>query len=490
MKKIIVSLLALALVISMAACGTVAENSDAEKTTGTVPETSGDAATENVEGTGNAEQPETETAAPETETTVPETEATEPAEPTEPAPYMDELEARYWADSPNGSHIREIRNESGEKAVVCINGQGYITVTLDAGETALSGVYEGAFVTSTDSTVRIRSAKDGAILFEETIDENMLAVPADAPFPDGVALYIVRKNESYKGVTYEIGFVDVKGHWVMEMTDDCAMFDYIAEGGSLDYFGASGISNIRYCGENTVLFYCSDYVCRLYNIKNDQVYDLSAAEAYYVDTDDSMLYSGFSFENGRSDPILSWDHYVVIYPDGTVQAFPSQAAGIAISGDEPYYDEAGGALYFLREEGYGYEEAVLMVTDNTGRIIKKHQGVNAKTAIGFLENKTAPVIIENQEGSLYYTLVGLDGEFLFEPVKTPYKYVVDAQTGAISDSWEYGLGWFVVIDGEGNQLLAVEECPVLGEVSVRNGILAYDIYENGNSFKVYLDLSK
>ncbi len=450
--------------------------------------------TSDMEQAGGAATAVSESSTPDTESVPPEemtvpTETTIPAEtgPVEEKPagqYMEELAARYWADEKGGGHIREIELENGERKTVCIDNRGYITATIEPDEKALSGVYGGIYVTETDSCIRIRSASDGSVIFEEATDENTKAYLFDEPFYDGYVLYMVNKKETYNGVTYEIGFVNNKGQWVMEMNSNAKLFDYIEDGGTLSYF-----EDLRYCGADMLIFACEDYTNRLFHIINNTVLTVVAPEDEYFM---GRLHDELLFENGKSKPL-----YIEAYPpveailhaDGSYELIPNTPYDdVPILGmfDGKYFDANTNTTYYLRaDSAYTFEEAKVYVTDNTGRIIKTYTNFRIKSD-GFMGNGTAPIMITNQEGTDYYTLIGTDGEFLFEPIKVNHLRVYDYETGMslIADYGEVS-GQLAVYNGRGELLFELPEDVRLYEDSMRNGVLRYVVEEEFAKYEEY-----
>lgn len=474
MKKYLTLLLALLMVFSLWACEGQDDEDDwdddavAESTLRSGEDPSGE------DIPAQTEQPvQTEPSVP--EQTVPETQPAVPSQPEQDMPYMDQLAARYWADEEGGYHIREIKDENGQSRLCCIDSRGYITATVDPAEKVLSGVYQGVYVTATDTCVRIRSAKNGALIFEGATDENTKAYLFDEPFYDGYVLYMVHKAEAYNGVHYEIGFVDSQGRWVQEMNADAKLFSYIVDGGSFAYF-----EDLRYCGSDMLIFYCEDIDCRLYNIKNNTVLEYHLPEEcnfWLRNYKDELL-----FTNGKSQPLYFFDQYAVLSDDGSYTLIANDVDNkifVSVFGefDGTWFDAANDTIYYLRARNdSNYEESVLYIADNTGRIIRQYDQVCVNTGgtEGFLHNGTAPLLITNQEGTKYYTVVDATGAFLFEPQKTTYYRVLDAATGTVLYNGDATGNSLAVYGSDGTILFELPGDIRIGAADMRNGVLRYE----------------
>ena len=82
------------------------------------------------------------------------------------------------------------------------------------------------------------------------------------------------------------------------------------------------------------------------------------------------------------------------------------------------------------------------------------------------------MIIKDSDGAYYYAVIGIDGEFLFDPVRVsdqinevfdPDGYHLEIQSTA-------GTGYFVVIGNDGKVHL---ETDYVNDFSVKNGVIHF-----------------
>ena len=153
-----------------------------------------------------------------------------------------------------------------------------------------------------------------------------------------------------------------------------------------------------------------------------------------------------------------------------------------------YYDRTTKTAYFLYDYGNG-----ILVADSTGKIIHKQEGVKLKeynylsssryACSGFAADGYARLLLEGTEGETYYGVLGIDGQFLFDPIllDSHINTVFDMDGYRINVKTTSGYGFFAVIDHNGTLCYQSE---FVKDYSVKNGVL----YFNDSQEDVYIIL--
>ena len=403
-----------------------------------------------------------------------------PVDEPDDEPYMDPAKAIYGC-SPNGYGIWTSSYGFNTAKRLCIDNRGYIAFEMDKSETDVAGVYNNAVLMKVNYDYYIlRSVPEGQMLFDSSTGENgKIIVPehnGKDMFRDGY-LMVSKAVESYNGVTLEVGFINAKGEWLQLLSSDNPI---------LSYFNSSLTVNalereVSYLGEGVIGMLCADKVYRYYNINTNRV-----TEAVFPNNiSDYTMYDALDYDvrfiNGVSDPVYMNNNYYLFYDNGKVEQFnvlwPYGMPRAKALGN-PYFDRRSMKAYFL----YSYDNGIL-IADSTGTIIKKHEGVDLaeynylsadRTGCrGFAADGYARIIIENTEGTSYYALLGIDGEFLFDPVRLGDKVntVFDLDGYNIDVKSTAGYGYFVVIANDGT---VCYESDHVHDFSVKNGVVYFD----------------
>lgn len=404
---------------------------------------------------------------------------------------MNATEALYRASSNGYSIWRIYLGLSSTTKTVCVNSEGYVTFEVDGAENEATEVYNDAVIMNVNYDYYVlRSAVDGKMLFDSSANDGAkILLPEHAGkkmFRDGYIM-IMKANESFSGVTYEVGFMNPKGEWIQELTTDNALLQYLSSDVNMKYLE----QEIVYMGEGILGMLCSDNQYRYYDINTNSCVLVSddVGVTFYTLLD-SLEYNVF-FEDGISKPVYMSHNYYLFYSSGKIEQFnvlwPNGYPRADMCGN-PYFDRATKTAYFL----YDYEDSII-IADHNGNIIKMHENVNLAQhsyltsnhsgCSGFTSDGYARIILENTEGTKYYTLLNTKGEFVFEPVRLNDNidrvFGLDGYNIEVNSISSYG--YFVVIDQSGK---VCYESDYVNDFSVKNGVAYFA--DDGDEF--YIDL--
>lgn len=390
--------------------------------------------------------------------------------------FTNELAAHYSADEKNGYSIWW----SSDGKDYCVDYYGYKTFVFDDGEESLSNVYNSAVITEIGQKQRLRSAVDGKILFttENAVNTEIL-IPyynENKFFRDGY-IFVYTKTESYNGVTYEIGFMNPQGEWIVPLSESNPILETINDEATVQYFSKS----LMYCGEGMMSFGVNNEYY-LYNIKENTVCRILNNGKPSNNDVKITLSEGISFKDGCS--VESYGYgvgYYKLYTDGTMERI-----------NIDYHDdchEREGYVYFDRTQnryiaiGYTYHTEGFSIFDSKGSIIKRIPDINLVATKGFFSNGTAPIILSNKEGTTYYTILDIDGNFLFDPVKINTNTVCDIYGNEVYISLSASSSDYTIIDNSGKILL---ETDFVYDFGMNNGVVKYKESYNGSN--KYVDI--
>jgi hypothetical protein len=408
-----------------------------------------------------------------------------PGELPEPEPYITPAQALYGSSS-NGYGIWTASRGFPTAKRVCIDSKGYIVFEMDKSETDVAGVHNNAVLMKVNYDYYIlRAVPSGDLLFSSAnADGAKIILPANNGkdmFRDGYIM--VMKSVS---ASYEIGFMNAKGEWIQPLSSDNPILRHFDSSLTVDALE----KEVSYLGEGVIGMICSDNVYRYYDIEANSLTATTFPNNISKYTIYDALDYNVRFVDGVSDPVYMNNNNYLFYRDGTIQQFnvlwPYGIPRATMLG-KPYFDRESKIAYFF----YEYEDSIL-VADNTGKVIKKHDGIKLKeynylsadrTACrSFAADGLARIIIENSEGTCYYAVLNTQGEFLFEPVKLNENVnrVYDLEGYNIEVAATSDYGYFVVIDNDGT---VCYESDYVNDFSVKNGVLHYmdeneDVYVN------------
>ena len=403
----------------------------------------------------------------------------------EPTPYISAAQAKYGASADGYAIWTGTRGFSTAKRL-CIDSDGFIVFEMDKSETDVAGVHNHAVMMKVNYDYYVlRAVPSGELLFDSSAADGASIILPDhngkAMFRDG---YIMVMKADAESNSFELGFLDAKGQWLQPLSADNPVLRHFDQKMTID----SMEKEVTYLGEGIIGMLCSDQVYRYYNIVTNEITSVSFPNNISKYTMYDALDYNVRFVDGVSDPVYMNNNYYLFYSDGRIVQFNVLwPYGIprAIMLGKPYFDRVSNVAYFL----YEYEDCIL-VADNTGKVIKKHQGIKLKEYNYFSADRTAcrsftsdglaRLIIENTDGSCSYAILNIMGEFLFEPIplNENINRVFDLEGYNIEVNATNGAGCYVVIDNAGN---VCYESDYVNDFSVRNGVLHYkeeneDIY--------------
>lgn len=315
---------------------------------------------------------------------------------------------------------------SAEGEDILIYANGYFLSRV--GETVYLKQVDGAVVFSTESL-----GVSGFGLLENTEkDRQFLA--------DGYVL-AYQIQESITGVSYAVGFLDVTGQWILPLSASCGILAPGVELSSRDFE-----ENLIYAGGGNLIVQDRDqeYHYYLYSILTDQASTLQPdGKASQLD----YMITNASFSGGVSYDTYSGTMYE-IHPDGTVRVYSTFPSDMSLSERHGSIVGEDGIVISLVEEIHGTP----MVVDSTGAVLCELTNIHIVDCVQLDDGWM--ITADNSEGSVYYTAVGLDGSFLFEPVKTDAVFICldDGRELMCSDDVGQPHGQKIVIDRNGQVL--------------------------------------
>ena len=478
MKKLLCLLLALMMVLSLAACG-----ADEDKRRDDDEDDDDEKTSQHDREEEDEEEAEDEAEDEENRETEENDDKDDPDNSSTAEPDMDPLQARFGASTADGYGIWTYYYGMSTDSRACIDYRGYTTFEMPASEDNLTGVYNAAVITKDGEVTRLRSAKDGTILFDSSeYDDAAVVVPdhlGSLMFQDGYVL-VVTKEESYDGVDYALGFLDAKGKWITQLDGEHPILELCADKASMDYFEAG----LKYCGEGILAFFTEEEVCYYYNIKTGKLVELTLPEDLDMEDVWEEIDCGILFRDGCTGPVyFSSEGFFNLYTDGRIEAFDMTFYDDFKRGDvvsDYYYDVNSGLAYYLVEDSKG-----VYLCDSQGDLVKHIQNVELAECNGFTEEGTIQMIFENSEGTFYYVVMDAEGEFLFDPIKLDgsVSAVYDPEGNEVEPKAHYGAGVFMVISNDGEVRM---NSGYVYEFEVRNGVACYS---DGDT-DYYVDVSK
>lgn len=353
---------------------------------------------------------------------------------TEKTRYISAVEAKYYANEKNGYSIWSRSGMNGEYNF-CVDSNGYITFKYSVNESSQTSVYNGVFITKEivrennvgNTMYRVRNASDGNVLYTAESKNGYSIIDfeysSDSFFKDGYIM-VLNKAESYNGVTYKVGILCSNGKWIVPMSEDNPIVKTIGSSAT-----ESAFRKMRYLGED-ILHFETDNGNYFYNVKKNSVVKVSS-ELTESQTS-SVLNCAGPFNNGVCVDAYGYGKGICkITSSGKITVLPTNFS-------DKLHETEGTMYYDVKNDrvirmGYTYHVDGFSVFDSKGKIIKKISDVTLVEVNGFSAEGIAQIVIENKEGTKYYTLINTSGEFLFEPIKMETSYIIDISGNMISN---------------------------------------------------------
>ncbi|MGM9637918.1 MAG: hypothetical protein ACI3YK_08065 [Eubacteriales bacterium] len=371
-----------------------------------------------------------------------------------------DLEGFYHADS--AGYYRGFVSIGMKTDYVIFNTNKEVVYTFATDENP--EVYGGGYFLSKQGDTEYLKKADGTVICStESLGISGFGLngnyTANVSFlTDGYVL-AYKVNETYAGVTYEIGILGVDGKWIVPLSADHPILS-----SGMNCSASAFQEKLRYMGEGILLVpvqingYSYDYV--LYSIGDNEVCRFTV-DSYARNLDYIMTVT--TFEDGVIYRTYGSTMYE-IHKDGKVKLtdlFPDGTYNFGIFG---YHVDKDGSYIVLSGNGWNME------LRRNGTLIKSFEDVNITNAV--YVGDVWLIYIVNSEGTRYYTYLKPDGEFLFEPIKTEASYICTEEGIGISyddDKVGQADGMKIVIDREGKVLYQSEQLTT--DLSIKNGII-------------------
>jgi len=395
--------------------------------------------------------------------------------------FTSELRARYHAGEKNGYSLwHKYSSDYGEQdKYYCVDYNGYVVFEFSDTEDSMSNVKKNYFITSEGvrdgNTIhvlyRMRQASTGKVLFSASTKDGYYFIKfeysATSIWDDGYVI-VVQMIESYDGVTYKLGILGTDGKWVVPLSQNNPILKALKDEAELSYF-----KKMYYMGEGIIRFETEDYFY-FYNIKKNTATKIqSEIDDYDIR---SILQCADEFVDGVSVASYGWGgNLAKITSDGKITTIPWNF-------HEDYHEGFGSYYYDKKNDrvirmGYTYYQDGFSIFDSKGNIIKTLKNIEPVEVNGFNEDGIAQLIIENKEGTQYYTMIDTAGNLLFEPIKTGGNAIYDAESGLVIDPDYNSL--YTLVDQKGNILYQQVNG---GDFGYKNGIVYDDGAEDGKKY--------
>ena len=390
-------------------------------------------------------------------------------------PVMTPAQALYGA-SPSGYSIWTIPIGIGSIKRICVDLDGYKAFEMNGSEMDVAGVHHGGVLLKGENgRYFLRDVPSGELAFNSVNAEGIrIILPqhnGKEMFRDGYVLAVKPLDNAY-----EMGIMNPKGQWVVELTADFPLLPYLKADTSL----ANLEQEITYLGGAVIGYLCKDNVYRYYNISTNTMITPQFPKNLSKQTVYDALNYHVRFTDGISEPVFMNNNYYLFHTNGKVDSFNvlwPKGLPRATKCGAPYFDRTTKTAYFLYDYGSG-----ILVCDNNGKIIQKHEGykiLNFQSTTaehvpysGFGADGYARIIVENKDGVQQYAVLGIDGEFLFEPLTLPDNTLAVYDLEGVYIQVNTGItdGEYLIINHQGTVCYSSDE---VKDFSVRNGVLHF-----------------
>ena len=312
--------------------------------------------------------------------------------------------------------IEAINEENGEKMHVLINEEGN-AVYVETGEIVyLSECQDGlVYLRKIDDGKVVSKVidKEGEILFEskDIEDCTILAYGSD--------MFIVGKYVSGFDVNEkQIGVVNRKGEWVQPLNTD----KFIVEGECvIDEITTGKQNSIRYLGDGVFVATRGALEFVFYNVIDNISFQFSGAWSIMGD-----------YYNGKT--LLEYNNNAAGYSRG-IYSLDKNGNIVKISDSiEKYIDVyrtgeyADGLWYY---EGCFYDADGQKIVD-ISQYSRQIENVNYYYPV--FKNGYSVIVLQGADGGTYYTVINMQGQFMFEPRMLELAYYQE-ESGLI-DKWD------------------------------------------------------
>lgn len=332
----------------------------------------------------------------------------------------------------------------------------------------------GYFLSELNNVLYVKDAEGNVIFSTESLGVSGFGMLQTSQrnrdfFRDGYVL-VYNMKESISGVTYEMGVINTAGEWVVPLSSDNPLITsgFKCSSDAFEEKITYGYEGMLIVPVNSKEY---DYDYYLYSIEDNQ--------AYMIQPDDSnrnidYIVSYATFENGVCNDTYKKTAFQ-LNKDGTMHIYASIPEDIKLNESYGFcIDQAGNMIRLI-------DSSELSVVSSADGLVKELTNINL---VGCVTREDYWVVTaENSEGSVYYTAIGLDGSFLYEPVKTDAVFICleDGSELKCKDKAGQPYGKKIVLDEEGNVLF--ESTYEDSEISVKNGVV-FEFVEGYNKVDI------
>ena len=389
------------------------------------------------------------------------------------APSMsskENLKALFHADK-SGHYDGSTYSASDRKWYDAIfDRTGEATYVCSAGEEIFQ-YGNGYFISQKDDVYYLKKANGKEITSSKKLNVSGFGLSYkytdfSAFLADGYVL-VFNAKESYNGTTYEVGILNTAGEWVVPLSTGNPL---LSSGmtPSIEEF----TENLSYVGDGCICVSVrkNDYAYKhaIYNIESNKMLYYTMPDGGYGYNLDYMI-TEIEFKNG-----VSYDNYNTgmyeFHTDGSFKYYEYSPDNI--SAKYGFYVDEKGVIYSMGSDGWG--TVLSSSKDGKLRDFKDDDNINI-TDISYSYSGEWLIVITNNEGTNYYTIVDHTGDFLFEPIKTTATYITTTDGLWLGDTRSQD---GIVIDKKGNILYRSKYKSNVGggtALFVQNGI----VRENG-----------
>ncbi len=226
-------------------------------------------------------------------------------------------------------------------------------------------------------------------------------------------LFVYTQKESFNGTKYEVGIYNYdNGSWVVPLSENNPV---ISSGYACNVYEFE--SGISYAGENCLIIDISGP-----QYTHDQcIYNFSLNKVFYYDSEASSdwrvsyLIPELSFSNGVCYKMYD-AYFYEFHTDGTLKKEKAITNNfIGAQSNFGFFKNNDDIIYMLLDS---------KLVTSTGNIVRnfESENINIANACHVGEGNWL-VLIKNDQGSIYYSIIDITGSFLFEPEKTNAVYV-------------------------------------------------------------------
>lgn len=351
------------------------------------------------------------------------------------------------------------------------NNKNAIIYMFENGEELVTYA-NGYFISKKDDVLYLKTVDGQEITNNVSLGVNGFGMnDIEKYLADGYIL-AYKLDETFSGVTYQIGILKVDGTWLVPLAADNPLLT-CGVNVTEDFIK----NKIGYAGEgHSIIEVSSDIAAArrlLYSFNNKQtiIYDTNSIGAW----DLSYMLDDFDFSNGLIRTFYN-GNMREIKSDGTstnTYIFPEGVSKYTDDANQ-YYISSDGTIYFIAKNANG-----IVLANSKGAIVKDFKeayGADVTSAYHYGDGKWV-LYLKNKEGTTYYTTIDITGTFKFDPIKydTQATSSIRIMQDMIPNTYNDGV---MIIDFEtGAEIYKMEEKTWYDYFGYKNGIFFDDTAE-------------